>query len=120
GDFAARYFNNWPRSSPAGWAAVWMFTYHMPASISRTCWSVRVASPEKEEPGLGMVTWTPAFLLASAGPWKCAMVGAAVRLDRLPFQDSFLVAGSKVAVTCPLPARLSGGTSLLPFSSARR
>src|SRR4051812_35716479 len=62
------YFIIWPRSSPPGFAAVWMFAYHLPASRSAAWLSVSVAFPLI---GLSTVlngSTMPAFFPASTGP----------------------------------------------------
>ena len=63
-----RHFIIWPRSSPPGLAAVWMFAYHLPASRSAAWVSVSVAVPS-----MGLCTvlngsTIPAFLPGSLGP----------------------------------------------------
>src|ERR1700733_6515400 len=63
-------------------------------------------------------TATPAFLPGSAGPWKWAAVAGPERPEKLPVQLNSLVAGSKVAVTVPVPADWLGGTSVAPLMVA--
>lgn len=71
---------SWPRISPPGLAAVWMFTYHRPALRSPIWLSVMA-----DEPLIGLANGgvsgmaTPAALPTGAGPWKWAMVGAPER-----------------------------------------
>ena len=77
-------FMTWPRISPPLLAAVWTLKYHLPAARSAACASVRVASPLSgltipPLAGAGTGTTTPALVLASAGPWKCAAVAGPVR-----------------------------------------
>ena len=63
------YFMTCPRISPPLFFSVWMLKYHLPATRSAACASVRVASPLM---GLAATSLapraTPALDLASAGP----------------------------------------------------
>ena len=73
-------FITWPRISPPLLAAVWTLKYHLPAARSAAWASVSVASPLiglASAPFTG--TTTPALVLASAGPWKCAAVAGPLR-----------------------------------------
>ena len=67
--------------------------------------------------GAGIGTTTAPFLPDSA-EWKCAAVAGPDRPVTLPFQDSCLLAVSKVAVTEPLPLLSTRGTSFEDFRSA--
>src|SRR4029078_12429799 len=97
-----------------------MFTYHLPAINSSAWASVSVAEPSKEPLSAPAIGTTTAPFFPDSAEWKCAAVAGPDRPLTLPFQDSCLLAVSKVAVTEPLPLLSTGGTSFEDFRSAFR
>src|SRR5437868_10360809 len=86
---------------------------------SAACASVSVALPSTGlAVALGIATATPAFLPASAGPWKCAAVAGPDRPLYVSFQLNFFDAASYSRSAVPLPALVFGGTSDLLSSVA--
>src|ERR1700676_2245376 len=80
-----------------------MLMYQRPPCRSSAWASVNVAVPLAGLVGLvAIISATPAFAPAAAGPWKWAMVEGPVSPSKLIVQDNVLVAVSKVTSAVPV------------------